>query len=119
MLGVKIMAPRGLHHAPRPSGASQSTCTGPPASATFFNFPAEKKPMYLPSGDQNGNVGCLASSIGRTVPEVTSRIHNCVSRALAVTARKASFEPSGESSGGAPSPTSTNSVSLGGSQDAV
>src|SRR5580658_2224269 len=116
MLGVKMITPRAFHDAPRPSGASQRTCTGPPASAAFFNFPAEKKPMYLLSGDQKGNVASSTSSIWRTVPEFTSRIHNLVAPGSPV--RKASLEPSGESAGG-PAATEANSISLGGSQDAV
>src|SRR5580700_3977945 len=115
MLGVKMITPRGLHDAPRPSGASQRICTGPPASATFFNFPAEKNPRYLPSGDQKGKVG-RSTSTGWAVPVATSRTHNLVSEGSPV--RKASFEPSGESVR-APTVTLVNSASGGGSQDAV
>src|ERR1700722_19319948 len=106
MVGGKIITPRWLHDAPRPSGASQSICTGPPASATFFNFPAEKKPRDLPSGDQKGkDAGTIPSSF-RAVPVVTSRTHN--SKSLLPPVRKASLEPSGESAGGL-SPTPENS----------
>src|SRR5580658_3149957 len=116
MLGVKMITPRELHDAPRPSGASQSICTGPPADATFFNFPAEKNPMYLPSGDQKGKDGCSTSSTWRTVPAVTSRTHNFESEPPLV--RKASLDPSGESAG-APITAGANSVSLGASHEAV
>src|ERR1700722_3229970 len=116
MLGVKTMTPRWLHDAPRPSGASHSICTGPPDSATFFNFPTEKKPMYLPSGDQNGKDACSIPSSIRAVPVVTSRTHN--SESLLPPVRKASLEPSGESAG-ALAATAENSLSVGASHDAV
>ena len=39
---------------PRPVGASARTCGEPPRRSTFFSLPSAKKPMYWPSGDQNG-----------------------------------------------------------------
>src|SRR5260370_5122703 len=107
---------RGLHDAPRLRGEWQSPCTGPPATLTFFSSPAEKNPMYLPSGDQKGNLGRSASSTWCSAPVLTSRNHNSESEASPV--RKASFEPSGESAG-EPARTPAYFVSLGGSQDAV
>src|SRR5580698_2581653 len=97
MFGVKIITPFGLQDPPRPSGASQSTCTGPPASATFFSLPAEKQPMSLQSGDQNGNVGRSPSATSCNVPVASSRTHNLESELPPV--KKASLEPSGESVG--------------------
>src|SRR5260370_11824941 len=72
--------------------------------------------MYVPWGDQKGNLGRSASSTWCSVPVLTSRNHNSESEASPV--RKASFEPSGESAG-APTRTPAYFVSLGGSQDAV
>src|ERR1700694_2296781 len=52
--GEKTITPSLFHDPPRPLGASQMVCGGPPASATFFNFPGTKYPMKALSGDQNG-----------------------------------------------------------------
>src|SRR5713226_8332869 len=53
-VGAKRMSPFPFHVAPRPAGASQMACTGPPSAATFFSLPSAKKPINLPFGDQNG-----------------------------------------------------------------
>src|SRR6516225_1062677 len=54
--GVKTITPSLFQVPPRPEGASQSVCTEPPATSSFFSFPSAKKARVLPSGDQNGYV---------------------------------------------------------------
>src|SRR5579863_10747670 len=73
MFGVNTIIPAGLHAPPRPAGASQMICTGPPAAATVRILPLEKKPIMLPSGDQKGNVAPWVPGITAALPLVRSR----------------------------------------------
>src|SRR5215471_11304436 len=52
--GEKTIVPSRFHEPPRPVGASQRTCGGPPAKAILFSLPSAKNPRCSPSGDQNG-----------------------------------------------------------------
>src|SRR5574340_95827 len=52
--GEKTIVSSGAQEAPRPSAASQITCTVPPSEGTRFSLPPAKKPMFAPSGDQKG-----------------------------------------------------------------
>src|SRR5262249_50061240 len=54
--GVKTITPCLFHVPPRPEGASQIVCTGPPDTSTFFSFPSAKNARDLPSADQNGKL---------------------------------------------------------------
>ena len=54
--GEKTMTLSRLQLPPRPDGASQSACAGPPAIGTRFSLPSAKNAMCRLSGDQNGNV---------------------------------------------------------------
>src|SRR5260370_27656613 len=115
MWGATIPTPGRLPAAPALPAAYHSPSQGPRPSAPFYRSPAEKNPMYLPSGDQKGNLGRSASSTWCRAPVLTSRTHNSESEASPV--RKASFEPSGESAG-TPTRTPSYFVSLGGNPDA-
>src|SRR6202162_423222 len=55
-LGVKRITPSRFHVPPRPDGASDSACTGPPSRSSFFSFPSAKNPRDFPSADQNGKL---------------------------------------------------------------
>src|SRR5713101_6162057 len=52
--GANTINPFWFQLAPRPVGASQITCTGPPLTPILFSLPSAKKPIDVPSGDQNG-----------------------------------------------------------------
>ena len=52
--GAKTTVPSRFQVPPRPSGASHRLSTGPPIAETLLTFRSEKKPMDLPSADQNG-----------------------------------------------------------------
>ena len=81
-------------HPPRPAGASHNTTGGPPATATFFNLPAAKNPMYRLSGDQNGNVPSSVPGIGVAVCAATGRSQ--IRYANWAPATKTMLRPSGE-----------------------
>src|ERR1700682_3360757 len=51
---VNRTTPSWFQVPPRPLGASQITWACPPDACTFLSLPSAKKPMNLPSGDQNG-----------------------------------------------------------------
>src|SRR5579872_2767113 len=48
------MTPSRPHAPPRPNGALQSDCGGPPSTSTFDSLPFAKNPMCRLSGDQKG-----------------------------------------------------------------
>src|SRR5207253_7139387 len=77
MSGVKRIVPSAFHVPPRPLAASQTTSTEPPSLAIFFNFPSAKKPMNLPSADQNGNCAPVVSGSGTACSEPSERIQSC------------------------------------------
>src|SRR5579863_7437849 len=52
--GAKTITPSLFQVPPRPWGASQIVCTGPPATSSFFNCASAKKAMDRPSADQKG-----------------------------------------------------------------
>src|SRR5262249_53105039 len=63
-----------FHVPPRPPGASHNTVGTPPAIGTFISLPPAKNPMYLPSGDQNGNDAPSVPARARLVTEPAGRI---------------------------------------------
>src|SRR5438128_4487666 len=95
MSGVKRIVPSAFHVPPRPLGASQITSTEPPSTAIFFNFPSAKKPMNLPSADQNGNCALVVSGNGTASSESIERIQSC--RPEGVSSDITICNPSGES----------------------
>src|SRR5687767_1559582 len=52
--GAKRIVASRSQEPPRPFGASQRACAGPPLAATFLSLPSAKNPMYRLSGDQKG-----------------------------------------------------------------
>src|SRR5579864_1698032 len=99
---------------PRALGASASTVTGPPAAETFFRWPSAKKPMNLPSADQNGNEAPSVPSSFLAVSSLRDRTQ-IESRSFGVRAQNATAVPSGEITGGPEkSPVKSNPVSTGG-----
>src|SRR4029077_3779457 len=108
-----MMTP-SLQLPPRPNGASQRVMTWPPSVLTFFSFPSAKKPMAFPLDDQKGNVAPSVPSNGSAVNLSNGRTQT---RAVpfALTATKASFEPSGLSATEPPaSPMRLKAVPSGG-----
>src|SRR5580692_12765649 len=94
MFGVNTITPAWLHAPPRPAGASQIICTGPPEAATVRSLPLEKKPMVLLSGDQKGNSTLWVPGIAAALPLVRSRTQS--SLPFGTAAGIANFLPSGE-----------------------
>src|SRR5713101_362173 len=110
MFGAKRMTPFSFQAPPRPSWASHSACTGPPAASTFLSLPLEKNPRYFPSGDQNGNMPSSVPATGSAFP-VLSR---CTKMMLlfSFNATNAICCPSGDTTG-APSRTRAKSKPAG------
>src|SRR5437879_1872939 len=52
--GQKKITSWRLHAPPRPLGAEQSVCAGPPEASILLRLPAAKNPTKRLSGDQNG-----------------------------------------------------------------
>src|SRR6476661_3807771 len=67
-----------LHDPSEPVGASQITCGGPPATATFFSLPSATKARYRLSGDQNGAREPSVPGSGFGARELSGRSHTRV-----------------------------------------
>src|SRR5579863_3715011 len=52
--GAKTITPSLFQVPPRPEGASQIVCTGPPDTSSFFNCASAKNARDRPSADQKG-----------------------------------------------------------------
>jgi hypothetical protein len=111
MLGVKMMVPFALQLPPRPSGASQRICIGPPLTDTLRSLPLEKNPRLRLSGDQKGKSASSVPSSASVRPVAISRIQS--REPLGSPAMNASFLPSGEMAAG-PATASVKSTPAGG-----
>ena len=105
---AKTMTPPWPQLPPRGVGASQRTCTGPPAASIVLSFPPEKKPMDRLSEDQNGKTPRSVAGDADVMPLDTDWTHNFPEAPNTIRA------PSGETAGGADSsPVSSNAVFSG------
>src|SRR5438876_10465739 len=77
-LGEKTITPSGLQLPPCPRGASASVSAGPPEASIVLSLPLAKNPMYLLSGDQNGNLGFSVPASGCAAREFNGRVHSCI-----------------------------------------
>lgn len=94
-LGVKMITPLLLQLPPRPSGASQIVCTGPPAAEIVLSFPLAKKAILRLSGDQKGKNAPAVPASALVSPLCRSRTAT-VTRSNRVPDTNAIFRPSGE-----------------------
>src|SRR5437762_2281972 len=99
------MTPSEFHAPPRiekPDVAphrSHNVIGGFPLASTFFSLVPTAKPMNRLSGDQNtGSRTPSVPASGRASVESSDRIHSC-QRPSELAAGKATFRPSGESTG--------------------
>src|SRR5436309_3793437 len=95
MSGAKTITPSRFHVPPRPFGALQSVCGGPPAASIFLSLPFAKNPMKPLSGDQKGKDAhsVPASGCAEDAPSGRSQ-RDCTP--LAPMATTASRSPSGD-----------------------
>src|SRR5262249_11726632 len=84
-----------FHVPPRGVAASDNVSAGPPVAEIFFSFPCAKNPMFLPSGDQNGNNAPSVPMRGRDSSESNGRTQTRSGPPSSLT--KARLRPSGES----------------------
>ena len=71
--GENTMTPAAFHVAPRPSLASHRVSTVLSAIEIFFSLSSVKKPIWRPSGDQNGRWPFSVPGSGRGVSESIDR----------------------------------------------
>src|SRR5262249_10857065 len=92
------ITPSAFRVRPRPRGASQRTCGGPPEMSILLSFPGTKNPTERLSGDQKGKDASSVSLSGWAVRASSVRIHRIVSPEESFAA-KTRRVPSGERTG--------------------
>src|SRR5271166_726544 len=97
--GENAMTPVGLQAPPRPSCASQTVSAVVALRSMVRSLPLAKKPRARLSGDQKGKIASLVSGRVRASAPFMGRTQRFVLPSL-LTAVNATYEPSGESTGG-------------------
>src|SRR5579859_5972571 len=96
------MIPELPHAPPRGDDALAIVSGTPPAASMRFSFPSAKKPIDLPSGDQNGKTAFSVPRNGSAAGESSRRIHSTGGPSAGF-ARKTMFWPSGDKTAAADS----------------
>src|SRR5262249_36100198 len=112
-VGEKTIVSSRFQLPPRPSGASQITCDGPPAASIFLSLPSAKNPMKRLLADQKGYVAPAVPGSGWLVAVFSALTQSDCLPSTSV-APNTSRVPSGEiASGAVRSPTKANTAFSG------